>query len=56
LQLASGRDIPWAFPRAERALPGEKVKFLALQFEQNPDLLTNGQLGLPAMPLSLSRE
>jgi hypothetical protein len=37
-------------------MTGEKVKFLALQFEQNPDLLVKGQVGLPAMPLPLSRE
>ena len=38
------------------ALTGEKRKFLALQLEQDPDLLMKGPLCLLAVPLPLSRE
>ena len=52
----SRRDVPRPLPWAERAQTGEKRKFLALQLEQDPDLLMKGQVGLLAMPLPLSRE
>jgi hypothetical protein len=52
----SRRDVPRSLPWAERALTGEKRKFLALQFKQDPDLLMKGPVGLLAVPLALSRE
>ncbi len=43
---SSGRDVPRPLPGAERPLTGEQRQFLALQLEQDPDLLMKGLPGL----------
>ena len=52
----SGRHVPRPLPGTEPAMTGEQRKLLALQLEQDADLLGKWQPGLLAMPVALPSE